>query len=670
MALLLEMARWLKWHWVLSDKDFNRVTDLTSLSILIATIYVFNRESIQGLITLINWLPMLFFLLIVALQYSTKGTIKLSSLFWSLRHYEGGVPHHKANLRINLSYPYMMVCLLSASTSNASWFFAGMCVLAAWGLWTVRPQRYPPAIFGALLIVAGTFAYLGQLGLSNLQTHLEELVVNWFEEIWMNKDPYRQRTAIGDIGRLKQSSLIILRVDTPYPILLREASYNIYFKTTWRAKNVNFSGVTSNNNEATWSFNSDELYPAPTQIEPLVFLNVSDGVANPVQPKNVLDGVANPVQQNKWHRIIRNQSVEISAYLHKGKGMLALPHGTYRVSALPVLSVQRNNFGAVKVEKGPGLIRYTAHFDSQNTKLDTLPTSYDLSIPPREKNYLIELSNNLKFPNQTPQQVLSLLTTFFKDFQYTLNLAAPPKNITPLENFLHYRRAGHCEYFATATVLLLRAAGIPSRYATGYAVQEFSDLEDIYVVRQRHAHAWALAYIDGHWQEFDTTPAAWISLEEEMVGWWKPIYDLWYWITYEFYKWRWHNSDNSNDWLIWLILPLSLIFLMRLYSRKKVARFPNKQLAITLAVVGADSAFYQIVQRLNAAGLIVQPGETLTTWLQRIQAAQMSDVDIQILLNLHQRYRFDPIGITVPEQARLTALVKIWLKNNKLNVER
>jgi len=411
---------------------------------------------------------------------------------------------------------------------------------------------------------------------------------------------------------------------------LREASYNIYFKTTWRAKNVNFTGVTSNN-EATWSFSSDKLN----------------------------------ANQDKWQRVTRNQSVEISAYLRKGKGMLALPHGTYQVSALPVLSVQRNNFGAVKVEKGPGLIRYTAHFDSQNTKLDTLPTSYDLSIPSSEKNYLIELSNNLKFPNQTPQQVLSLLTTFFKDFQYTLNLAAPPKNITPLEKFLHFSRAGHCEYFATATVLLLRAAGIPSRYATGYAVQEFSDLEDIYVVRQRHAHAWALAYIDGHWQEFDTTPAAWISLEE-MVGWWKPIYDLWYWITYEFYKWRWHNSDNSNDWLIWLIFPLSLIFLMRLYSRKKVARFPNKQPAYTLAVVGADSAFYQIVQRLNAAGLIVQPGETLTTWLQRIQAAQMSEIDIQTLLNLHQRYRFDPIGITVPEQARLTALVKIWLQNNKL----
>ncbi|MBT8330725.1 MAG: transglutaminase-like domain-containing protein, partial [Deltaproteobacteria bacterium] len=42
-----------------------------------------------------------------------------------------------------------------------------------------------------------------------------------------------------------------------------------------------------------------------------------------------------------------------------------------------------------------------------------------------------------------------------------------PKNI---ENFLTRSRSGHCEYFATATVLLLRQAGIPARYARGYSV--------------------------------------------------------------------------------------------------------------------------------------------------------------------------------------------------------
>ena len=246
IALILEMAHWIKWRWVLLDKDFNRVTDLTSLSLLIATIYLFSRESTHGLMILLNWLPMLLFLLILAQTYSTHGTIKLSSLFLSLRHYES-ISQHKAEQRINLSYPYMMVCLLATSTSNAAWFFAGMYLLVGWGLWAIRPQRYPPIIFGLLLVIAGIFAYLSQLGLARFQTHLEELVVSWFEEmLWSNKDPYKQHTAIGDIGRLKLSDRIILRVDTPHPILLREASYNTYFKTTWRARKSSFTEVTLN----------------------------------------------------------------------------------------------------------------------------------------------------------------------------------------------------------------------------------------------------------------------------------------------------------------------------------------------------------------------------------------------------------------------------------------
>ena len=47
---------------------------------------------------------------------------------------------------------------------------------------------------------------------------------------------------------------------------------------------------------------------------------------------------------------------------------------------------------------------------------------------------------------------------------------APRTEATPLADFLLRTRSGHCEYYATATVLLLRAAGIPARYAHANAV--------------------------------------------------------------------------------------------------------------------------------------------------------------------------------------------------------
>ena len=61
-----------------------------------------------------------------------------------------------------------------------------------------------------------------------------------------------------------------------------------------------------------------------------------------------------------------------------------------------------------------------------------------------------------------------------------------------MSRFLLRTRSGHCEYFATATVLLLRQLGIPARYAVGYAVHEATGRK--YVVRQRDAHAWCLVW--------------------------------------------------------------------------------------------------------------------------------------------------------------------------------
>jgi hypothetical protein len=71
------------------------------------------------------------------------------------------------------------------------------------------------------------------------------------------------------------------------------------------------------------------------------------------------------------------------------------------------------------------------------------------------------------------------------------------------------KKKGYCEYFATATTLLLRLAGVPARYVTGYALRPFQRVGDHYVVRDSDAHAWAEAYLPGRgWVEVDATPAA------------------------------------------------------------------------------------------------------------------------------------------------------------------
>ncbi|MEM9703753.1 MAG: transglutaminaseTgpA domain-containing protein, partial [Planctomycetota bacterium] len=53
-------------------------------------------------------------------------------------------------------------------------------------------------------------------------------------------------------------------------------------------------------------------------------------------------------------------------------------------------------------------------------------------------------------------------------YGYSLDLSVVDPTIDAVEDFLANKRTGHCEYFATALALMLRARGIPSRIVTGF----------------------------------------------------------------------------------------------------------------------------------------------------------------------------------------------------------
>jgi len=91
-------------------------------------------------------------------------------------------------------------------------------------------------------------------------------------------------------------------------------------------------------------------------------------------------------------------------------------------------------------------------------------------------------------------------------YAYTLDLSGTHSN-DPLADFLFVRRAGHCEYFASAMTVMLRAEGIPARYVTGFAPGEYNDVGGDYIIRESDAHAWVEVYFPGYgWIPFDPTP--------------------------------------------------------------------------------------------------------------------------------------------------------------------
>lgn len=104
-------------------------------------------------------------------------------------------------------------------------------------------------------------------------------------------------------------------------------------------------------------------------------------------------------------------------------------------------------------------------------------------------------------------QVLLLESFLRSQFEYSLNHRSG-RSEDPLGNFLFSTRTGHCEYFATAHVIMLRTLGIPARMVNGFRQGEYNEWGDYFIVRQSDAHSWVEAFLPGSgWIEFDPTPA-------------------------------------------------------------------------------------------------------------------------------------------------------------------
>ncbi len=93
-----------------------------------------------------------------------------------------------------------------------------------------------------------------------------------------------------------------------------------------------------------------------------------------------------------------------------------------------------------------------------------------------------------------------------KDHQYSLDIA--PFEGDPIVHFLFEDRKGHCEYFATASALLLRTQGIPARVVNGFLGGQWNELGDYLAVRQGDAHAWVEVWNGEDWILYDTTPSS------------------------------------------------------------------------------------------------------------------------------------------------------------------
>lgn len=164
-------------------------------------------------------------------------------------------------------------------------------------------------------------------------------------------------------------------------------------------------------------------------------------------------------------------------------------------------------------------------------------------------------------------------------YSYTLDLSGS-HGADPLANFLFVRRAGHCEYFASAMTVMLRSIGVPARYVTGFLPGEYNDLGDDYIIRQSDAHSWVEVYFPTYgWVTFDPTPSG----NENSTGFLSRVGLYWDWLQLTWGEWI-INYDFSHQ----LVLGQNLHKSSRSWSDRAREIYHQKEEATMQRLLALD----------------------------------------------------------------------------------
>lgn len=153
-----------------------------------------------------------------------------------------------------------------------------------------------------------------------------------------------------------------------------------------------------------------------------------------------------------------------------------------------------------------------------------------LTLPDTVPDRVLALARDLTATEPTPYDRARAIEMYLREFPYTLDVPSPPSNRDLVSYFLFDLQKGYCDYYATAMVVLARAAGLPARLSVGYASGSYDPYQARYVVTEADAHAWPEIYFPGHgWIPFEptgglpsierpteTTPPEWPEPEGEL----------------------------------------------------------------------------------------------------------------------------------------------------------
>lgn len=118
-----------------------------------------------------------------------------------------------------------------------------------------------------------------------------------------------------------------------------------------------------------------------------------------------------------------------------------------------------------------------------------------------------------KFNGSTLDEVILSIRNHFLKERYSYSLS--PGRSLSLTEFMD-KKIGLCSHYASATALILRMKGIPTRLVSGFMGGTYNHFADFYLISQNDAHVWVEAFDNGRWIRLD--PTEWIAPDRVRLG--------------------------------------------------------------------------------------------------------------------------------------------------------
>ena len=214
------------------------------------------------------------------------------------------------------------------------------------------------------------------------------------------------------------------------------------------------------------------------------------------------------------------------------------------------------------------------------------------------------------------------IESYFAREDFTYDLSYKKEKGDNVVDFLYESKTGVCYEFATAMVLLSRAAGIPARFTEGYSMSEASDKEDMdFVIKAKHAHGFPELYIKGvGWISFEPT----ISADEQAA---------------EDEKTATDNLAKAGIYL--LICAVFVVLIIMFYPA-----ISHKVFLIRLRRMNRSEAVILIMRRIT---VIFRLGNALTSKETAENIAKLTELNISTSAEIFDKAAYDKADITEDE---------------------